>query len=272
MSGADVARGHLILIGGAAAERPNMAILERFVDLAGGEGNARVAIVSTASERGIKAAEKYVNAFELLDVARIEILDIRTRSEANHDDVIRKLEECDGIFFTGGDQSRIVTVFRETGFLRRLQRLHFEEGLPVAGSSAGAVAAGNPMILDGKPGDAFIYDGIGIGDGLGIVNDCIFDSHVVKRQRLVRLIQAVARHPGAAGIGIAEDTAIHVYPALNVEVLGTGPVILVTGDSIECTNMGSLKKGELISLRGLTVNLFIPGSRFDLEQRPVPRK
>ena len=265
MSGSDRTRGHLILIGGAAAGRPNMAILGRFVDLAGGAGRARIGIVTTALEKGVKTAEKYVNAFELLDIAGIDVLDVRTRSEANRDRVIGKLEECDGIFFTGGDQSRITTVFLGTGLLRRLEQLHVEEMLPLAGTSAGAVAMGNPMILDGRPEDAFVYDGIGIGDGLGIVNKCIFDSHVVKRLRPGRLIQAIARHPGATGVGIAEDTAIHVHPSLDVEVLGTGPVIVMTGNSLERTGAQSLKKGDPISFRGLTVHLFTPGSRFDLE-------
>jgi len=45
-----------------------------------------------------------------------------------------------------------------------------------------------------------------LGTGLGILPDVIVDQHFQNRNRMARLISAIAAHPDRLGIGIDEDT------------------------------------------------------------------
>ena len=83
----------------------------------------------------------------------------------------QEIESCAALFFTGGQQDRIVNAFkpggRETAISKAIDRV-LERGGIVAGTSAGAAIMSDPMIMggesDGRPrreDDAVAADGQG---------------------------------------------------------------------------------------------------------------
>ena len=93
--------------------------------------------------------------------------------------------------------------------------------LVVAGTSAGATALGQEMILGDDAADQ-----PRTGPGLGLLPQAVVDMHFTQRQRLPRLVTAVRQRPSLLGIGIDEGTAILVCRR-RFEVLGTGTVTTV---------------------------------------------
>ena len=81
--------GWTVLMGGSGPEGMVRSIMRRFVELAGGAVDARVAIVPTASEQRAETIERYENAFELEDVHHIEVIDIRTHHQADEPEMLQ---------------------------------------------------------------------------------------------------------------------------------------------------------------------------------------
>ncbi|MFY9550996.1 MAG: hypothetical protein WAU32_07585, partial [Thermoanaerobaculia bacterium] len=100
-------RGHLLIVGGGPIPG---AILERFVELAGGRGRARIIIFPMASENadaGLELAED----FRRLGAETERI--VLTREEAT-ETAARRLGGVTGIWFGGGDQARLTAVLLQT--------------------------------------------------------------------------------------------------------------------------------------------------------------
>src|SRR4029453_5793238 len=108
-----------------------------------------------------------------------------------------------GVFFTGGDQLRIVTVL---GGSRVDSALHARlpadtTGVVLAGPSAGAAMMSSTMIVGG--GDAFVRTtSVRTGPGLEFLPGVLIDMHFAERGRLNRLLSAVALYPHELGLGI----------------------------------------------------------------------
>ena len=61
-----------------------------------------------------------------------------------------------------------------------------------------------------------------LAPGLGLTNRVIIDQHFRQRDRLGRLLTALAYNPFAVGIGLDEDTAAFFGPDDVLEVVGSG--------------------------------------------------
>src|SRR5919107_5192049 len=128
-----ICQGPVMPIGGAEDKDPGSDVLERFIELAGGE-RARIAIVPTASEEAREAGERYVKVFRKLGVAEADWLRVETRDDANGEPALQLLRNATGIFITGGDQARLVAVLAGTLVMECI-RLRNAEGIVVAGTS-----------------------------------------------------------------------------------------------------------------------------------------
>src|SRR5690349_24882178 len=96
--------------------------------------------------------------------------------------------------------------------LERIFALH-EEGIPIVGTSAGAAAMSETMLIGG-PGSAInggtppCLSSLSMAPGLGLLEGVVVDSHFSERGRFARLMGAVAQNPHNLGIGLDEDTAV----------------------------------------------------------------
>jgi cyanophycinase len=103
--------------------------------------------------------------------------------------------------------------------------------------------------------------------GLGLTNSFIIDQHFRQRDRLGRLLTALAYNPFAVGIGLDEDTAAFIKPGDNLEVVGSGGITIIDPTRLSYSSMDRAKRGEPVSLIDVKLHILIEGGRFDIESR-----
>src|SRR6185369_5804869 len=103
--------------------------------------------------------------------------------------------------------------------------------------------------------------------GLGLTNRVIVDQHFSQRDRLGRLLTALAYNPFAVGLGVDEDTAAFISPEDVVEVQGSGGVTVVDTSDVQFSSVAEAKPGEAITLIGAKVHILGEGATFDLTNR-----
>ena len=131
-------RGSLLIVGGGPI--PD-ALIARFVTLAGGRGHARILAMPMASEDA-DAGVEIVGDFRHLG-AEAERL-VLTRAQADTDETARKIAGATGIWFGGGDQSRLMAVLKGTRAEAALRELYLRGGGVLGGKKFKAVQTGGP--------------------------------------------------------------------------------------------------------------------------------
>ncbi len=265
----DPRAGWKLLIGGSAPEGLDPRLVRRFVELAGGRSHARLAVVPSASEEVPETVATYREAFGHEGVRHLDVLDVRSRGEADAPETLKRLEKATGVMFTGGDQLRLLEIFSGARFMAALRR-RIREGMVVGGSSAGAMAMGDPAIVRGEPTEFYEDGAIRHAPGLGLVPRVCVDTHFVVRGRLPRLVAVVALYPDIVGLGIEENSGVEVSPEGVATVLGDGVVCVVEG-----AGRGALPAraghDRALSCAGLTLHVLAAGGSYDLRTRRVLR-
>src|SRR5690606_3010600 len=105
------------------------------------------------------------------------------------------------IFFSGGDQYRLTSIFGGSEFLTFIcNRYRQDPDFVLAGTSAGAMAMSEHMIYYAENNEAMLKGHVKITHGFGLLPDCIVDTHFAKRGRFGRLFQAVMMNDGSFGV------------------------------------------------------------------------
>ncbi len=258
------ARGLIIPIGGAEEKLQNPKILDRFVELCGG-GSARIAIIPTASELE-DTGRNYEKLFRRLGIPHAQVLPFETRADCDSGEHLDYIERADGVFMTGGNQLRLSTTLGGTPVARLIRRRN-AAGMHVAGTSAGAAFMPEHMIAGGTEGSTPSPDKVTLAPGLGLTNSFIIDQHFRQRDRLGRLLTALAYNPFAVGIGLDEDTAAFIAPGDSLEVVGSGGITIVDPTHLTYSSMDRARRGEPVSLINVSLHILINGGRFDLATR-----
>ncbi len=257
-------RGWIIPIGGAENKENDRHILERFVRVSGGDA-ADIVVIPTAS-RMYETGPRYEKLFRELGVARVSVMDFDTRRDCQEPGRLERLEQATGIFFTGGNQLRLSTLLGGTP-VAKLVRLRNAHGVTVGGTSAGASILSEHMIAFGDEGSSVISGSVRLAPGLGLTNRFIIDQHFRQRDRLGRLLTALAYNPFAVGIGLDEDTAAFIGPDETVEVEGSGGVTIVDGSDVSFSSMDSVNEGQPVCMLGLRLHVLVAGATFNLHTR-----
>jgi cyanophycinase len=257
-------RGYIVPIGGAEAKIGDSAILRRFVHLAGGR-DARIAIIPTASALG-DTGERYQAIFKEIGVRAARTLPIETRQDGERDEWLEKIERADGIFLTGGNQLRLATTLGGTPIAKAIRRRN-AEGAHVAGTSAGAAFLSEHMIATGDEGATPHAGSVTLSPGLGLTNRVVIDQHFRQRDRLGRLLTALAYNPFAIGLGLDEDTAAFIGPDNTFEVVGSGAITVVDPAEVEFSSMDQVEKEDPVCLIGIKLHVLVRGATFDLHAR-----
>lgn len=242
----------LLVIGGG--ERPAEA-MKQFVAWSGGQRSTILVItwasgVPDESFASLKKQFTEAGAGNVLDAPR------RPLDEKGRAEFMRMLEQASGVFFSGGDQNRIMDVLADEPLLTSL-RARYAAGVPFGGTSAGAAVMSDPMMTGDA--DLKLLDGkkVGVRKGLGLVPNVIFDQHFLVRQRHNRLFGLVIENPRMLGIGIDEDTAVLIEDNRRLQVVGKTQVMFVHSRS---------------GRQPFQVSFLNSGERFDLrERRPAGR-
>ena len=257
-------RGYVIPIGGGEEKFHNPEILDRFIDLCGGK-ESRVGIIPTASELE-DTGRNYEKLFRRIGVKHAKVLPFITREDCQTGEDVQYIEKCDGVFMTGGNQLRLSTTLGGTAVAQLIRRRN-AEGMHVAGTSAGAAFMPEHMIAGGMEGSTPHPDMVTMAPGLGLTNAFIIDQHFRERDRLGRLLTALAYNPFAVGIGLDEDTAAFIRPGDSFEVVGSGGITVIDPTGLKYSSMDQARRGDPVSLIGVKLHILIAGGRFDIASR-----
>jgi len=144
--------------------------------------------------------------------------------------------------------------------------------LPDTGTSAGAAAMSETMLVKGTSGETHRIGDLHMSPGLGLIRDVIIDQHFAERGRFGRLLGAVAHNPRVLGLGIDEDTAA-VVDGDQLQVIGSGAVYVVDGQDVTHSNVAEARPERVLSMHDVRVHVLGTGDGFDLHTRqPVPAK
>ena len=254
--------GHLVIIGGHEDRQHGMEILTRFVELSGGP-NARIVVITAASQVADEMWRIYDGAFAELGVTQRSHLELTSRQDANDEDTIRKVAEATGIFMTGGDQKRLLALIGGTALDAEMHAALKLRGATIGGTSAGASAMSGHMLAQGRTDLLPEKGSVSLGAGLGFLHRVVVDQHFSERQRLSRLLSIVAANPYLQGIGIDEDTALVIERGVGIEVLGEGAVTVVDGRNM-ITNLAEIKDRATPELIDVRLHLLPAGTRYSL--------
>ncbi len=258
--------GPLVIIGGAEDKREQRKILREFVRLAGAS-EARIVVIAVASDEPSIVGARYIELFSGLGAADARTLDISSRQDANAAGAVQAILQATGVFFTGGTQLRITRLLGGTKLDTVLHKRQ-QEGLALAGTSAGAAMMSSIMIVGGLSTAPLRAGIVELGPGMEFISGVLIDQHFEERGRLRRLLSAVAQYPHDLGLGIDEDTAIVVQDH-QFEVIGEGSVTIVDAGDLTYTNLLQTSKNDLLALCGVKIHILPAGYRFDLENRTL---
>ena len=246
-AGSAAAEERLVLLGGGP--RPPEA-LSRFAEWAGGR-KARILVIAWASSDPAESFDSLRDDFAPYRPDRMDLAPSPPLGPGARADLSRQIERATGVFFSGGDQARIMDVLRDGPLLESL-RARYAAGIVFGGTSAGTACMSSLMITGDGDFTVIDADSVGVRAGLGLLPNVILDQHFIKRQRQNRLFGLILRHPARLGLGIDEGSALVVRENRHAEVMGRTPVMVVDGRE---------EHGSLV------VSLLQPGDRYDIKKR-----
>ena len=262
--------GHLVIIGGAEDKYNERRILNKFVALAGGR-DARILIIPVASDYPEFSADVYNQTFRHLGLQHVKVLRATSRQAVIESDAQDLLADVTGVFISGGDQMRLVSILGGTEFARLLEDRVQHSPLVLAGSSAGAAGMSSAMIVRGDAAAHPNKNTVRLSPGLGILRNIIIDQHFTERGRLSRLITAVSYNPRQLGLGIDENTAVIISHDGTLEVHGHGTVTIVDGSRITYNDIAEVEDMQPFAVTGVQLHILRDGLRYDITHRaPIP--
>ena len=206
--------GSLVIHGGG--ELPD-SVRDKFLELAGGK-EARIVVIPTASGQADsdepEIRERLLAPWKTA-AANVQLLHTRSKERANDASFVAPLTQATGVWFGGGDQSKIADAYLSTDVEGELSALLARGGV-IGGTSAGAAIQSKRMIAGGQ-------DEPRMATGFDLLPGAIIDQHFLARNRQPRLRKALAAHAGLVGFGIDEGTSL-VVRGRKLEVLGKSTV------------------------------------------------
>lgn len=262
--------GAAVAIGGALRD-DNAAVWTRIVELAGGRG-ARFVVLATASGDPTAAADGTIAALvahgavaEALPVTPA-LPGVDVAAAVRDPALVAKVRAANGVFFTGGDQGRIVDALRpggvESPLLAAIRELQQRGGV-VAGTSAGAAIMSETMFRDPSSVITLMKGPLRPGQdfdaGLGFARSALFvDQHFLARGRLGRMLPLMQARGLTLGLGVEEDSAA-VLQGDRIEVLGTGGALLV-----DLREASADRQAGAFNIRNVRLSFLGDGDRYDL--------
>ena len=229
--------------------------------------NPRIEVITTASEIPDIVGRKYQYSFSTLGMDNVGVLDIRDRNDAEKATTLDRVSKSDIVLFSGGDQSKISRIIKDTLTHQLLRERYYNEKFIIAGTSAGAVAMSEEMVSGGRNGTIIRKNDLQMGTGLGFMSEVIFDSHFINRGRFGRLAEAVAMHPEKLGVGLGEDTGVIIREGNILEIIGSGIIIIFDGSNLSYSQYHKLQSRIPISLSNLTVHILATKDKYYIREK-----
>lgn len=283
-----MSKGYLVLMGGG---EDCAVIFNRMFDLAGGKESSHIAIIPSASSHVSETMSSYEDYFindldikpENIWTVPLALTDDPESSEVNEEDwknnaweteIALKIKTYNIVFFVGGDQRKYIDALKKNDvkspLLLSIEEM-YNNGAVIAGTSAGTNVLGKTSIAGGRSEDGLMNriayrneddDGqkLLILNGLGLIDNFIFDTHFETRGRMGRLVDAAVLTQNKYGIGISERTAVILSPDNTIEVVGFGDVIFANLVNARIIS----KVSEPLHVRDVNLNLLTHGDKFNI--------
>ncbi len=227
-----------------------------------------IEIIASASSIPDDMEKLYVSAFKEKGFTKVGIIRVADKKGGSDSETIMRIKSAHAVFFTGGDQQKLVSLLADTPVLNAIKnKYHSDEHFIVAGTSAGAMAIPEVIITGGVIGSALFKGDIKIASGLNLINNLLVDTHFIKRGRFARLAHAVTLNPSCLGIGLEENTALLISEGNHAECLGSGMVIMIDASSMGATNINDVDDNTPIVVEDLKVSILAEGSCYLLSER-----
>lgn len=273
--------GTLLLIGGGLDD-DGAPVYRRFLELAAAHGAAHIVVMTAAT--GPQDQES-IDKTEALHTWQPGVEVETIRREASERETVAAIDGATALFFTGGDQKRITARYRPAGVptpeWQAMQRLLARGGV-IAGASAGCAMMGTRMLEGGRSAQALgvvpkasapadeepAVAGPRLGDGMAFLPAGLTDSHFFERDRLGRLVAALAASGERWGLGVGEDAAVEV------DLAGGTLRCLTVAEALLVDAAGARRDGaSWVGLRARVLQAgerIVPGAAVG-EVREVPR-
>jgi cyanophycinase len=256
--------GSLIIVGGHEDKTGDKVILKEIAKRSRG---GKLVVATLASNEADDVWKEYQKLFRGLEVSQLEHLNVESRDQSLNGHLAEKLKGASAIFFTGGDQLKITSGLGGSALCDRIQEL-YENGGTIAGTSAGASAMSETMLVSGdSDGSMKVENFIRMAPGLGLIQDIIIDQHFAERGRIGRLLGAVAQNPRLLGVGIDENTAVILEQENTIQIIGEGAVYIVDGRPVTYSNISEREVNKTMSLFDVRLHVLSRGDMFDLNNR-----
>ena len=273
-----IPNGKLLIIGGAEAKEGEKGdkrdvhseVLESFIKSMDVENPVIELITSASSSETDDTFKEYQTAFLKLGAGPVNHIHHADRDSVSLESFKERINQAHGIFFAGGDQLKLTSIYGGTDFLYLIKTRYIHDRLVIAGTSAGAMALSTPMIYEGTGRAEMIAGNVKVTTGLEFLRDVCIDTHFVHRGRFVRMSQVISTNPSCIGMGIEEDTAVIIENGTEARVEGSGVVIIIDGHLSGGTNI--TESDHVFSIRGLRVDILSSGEKFKIPQMNPPHQ
>ncbi|MEX2186768.1 MAG: Type 1 glutamine amidotransferase-like domain-containing protein [Pirellulales bacterium] len=212
--------GALVIVGGGGMPR---GLMRKFIDLAGGNENAKLVYVPCAEEDDVGNRHGTIEQWNRMGVEHCTFIHTKDRNRANNDEeFLAPLRDATGIWFGGGRQWNLADSYYGTT-AHRLMKEVLHRGGVIGGSSAGASIQARYLARATPIGNTRIMAPGYERGGLGFLSGVAIDQHFTQRGRQRDMTDLLQHHPQLLGIGLDEATAIVVTNS-TAEVVGEGKV------------------------------------------------
>ena len=258
--------GTLVVLGGGDDD-PLLARLAGMLP----DRNAPIEVLTTASRRQpARTAAAYAHSWQQLGCSQVRHLQVDELHPADDPATLTRLRQAALVFMSGGDQERLTDFLLGTEFLALLRhRYQTEAGFIIAGTSAGASAVAEYMLVYGHGWRSLLGGGIDVKPGLGLLPGVLLDQHFAERGRYPRLLHAVLAQPDLLGVGLSEETGLIIRPGQPAEVFGDEAVVIIDAAHTTHNNLPGLPEGHVISGHGLQLHILVAGQQLNLTTRMV---
>lgn len=222
-----------------------------------------IEIIASASSIPLEMEAIYIDSYKREGFTHVGIIKVESKKDGSDALSIERIKNAHAVFFTGGDQNKLVSLLGKTKLLTIIKKKYYsDKNFIVGGTSAGAMVLPEIIITEGLIREALFQDDIKISKGFDLIQNVLVDTHFIKRGRFARLAHAVILNPTCLGIGLEEDTALLISEGRKVTCLGSGMVILIDGSNISSTNIHEVNKTTPIVVENLKISILAEGSSY----------
>lgn len=189
---------HLFMFGGGPPFNEKLG--KGFAELAGNM-DARIAILFLERPGWQEYMPSYTKDLERNGVRDFYYLAL---SDTPTQDQLEQLEKCTGIII-GGGVTELYRAYIVNTSVGNIIRKRFNEGVPVAGFSAGALVSGEHCVI--SPENTTQQKQLYL-QGLGLIKDCVISVHFSEWNEEKNLNEAISKL-NVPGYGIDENSGVY---------------------------------------------------------------